>query len=32
MLRYYEIDIVPVRDDRAAAIFSSIIHKISDSQ
>ena len=31
MLHYYEIDIVPLYDDRAAAIFLSIIYKISGS-
>ena len=29
MLCYYEIDIVPLHDDRAGAIFLSIIYKIS---
>ena len=32
MLHYYEIDIVPLHDDRVGAIFSPIIDKISNSQ
>jgi hypothetical protein len=32
MLHYYEIDIVPAHDDRAAAILLSIVNQVSDSQ
>jgi len=32
MLHYYEIDIVPLNDDRVAAIVLSIVNQISDSQ
>jgi hypothetical protein len=32
MFHYYEIDIVPLHDDRVGAIFSPIIDKISNSQ
>ena len=32
MLHYYEVDIVPLHDDRAAVILLSIVDQISDSQ
>ena len=32
MLHYYEVDIVPLHDDRAAVILLSIVNQVSDSQ
>ena len=32
MLRYYEMDLVLLNDDRVGAIFSRIIDKISNSR
>ena len=32
MLDYYEIDTIPLRDDRAPPILLSIVNKLSDFQ